>query len=198
MWKWPDCEVQLLLVSIQECPGSARRRMSTDFLADVLSGIQSGTTESVGRELALLQALTCCRTYDPLIDSLFWREILSQLEDDDENVRNAALEVADNLFFSRVDSRADPTTYEDVVRIHKAHASNLRSEASALWADKLRCIEFYRGVADKFGIEQLSDLINEEEMGDLIAAAADVTDAFSTDDIALDEWANGPLIKQDI
>jgi hypothetical protein len=80
-----------------------------------------------------------------------------------------------------------PTAYEDVIRIHKAHASNLKSGNDARWADKVRSIEFYREVGGRYGMEELSNLLTEEELSDLIAIAVDASEDFSLGDIGMDE-----------
>jgi hypothetical protein len=169
MPNWPDCDAKLLILSIHESPQSARHRITPDFLAMVLSGIRSEDRDSVMRDLLMLHGLTYSQIYEPLIDSLFWRDVIRLLDNEDETVRNTALQVAENLLISR----GWQATYEDVVRMLKVHASNLRFVSIALWNDRVRCIEFYRGIIENHGAEVLSDLLNDKEIQDVIDFAED-------------------------
>jgi hypothetical protein len=172
MPKWPDCDVELLLLSIHECPQGARHRMTPDFLAMALSGLRTEALDSVLRELMMLHVLTYSRIYDSLIDSVFWRDLMALLGNREEIVRNSALQVADNLFFCR----ATETLHDDLQLMITAHASNLEFSSDVSCNDRVRCIEFYRGIAERYGVELLAELLNEEMLEDLIKFVENVDD----------------------
>jgi hypothetical protein len=188
---YPDCDINLLIRSIGECPEGLALSVPSEFWYALLNDARSDNTRRIVLSVSLvLGFLSRFPSTSDLIYDIFCNISVNLMWSDDSDVRNAGLAVLTHLFFLYYDDIAENIRFR-IVQCHKANISD-----ESRFRDKAMAIKFYRdccrflteremeNIFDPEFMEGVTDDLLDAIIGNVPLAIDDnvVDDALITDD----------------